>query len=46
MTEKMLQLNPKKCKVIFVGCESDSDRSGPLTVESGKVEHQEDRRGG
>ena len=44
--EKMLQFNPRKCKVIFVGCKSDIAQSGPLTVDSWKVEHQEDGRGG
>ena len=43
--EKRLQFNSKKCKVMFVGCESDSSLSGSLTVDSWSVSHEEDSRG-
>ena len=39
--EKQLQFNPKKCKVMYVGCDSDSDMTGDLTVDSWRVEYRE-----
>ena len=36
--EKQLQFNPKKCKVMYVGCDSESDQTGDLTVDSWRVE--------
>ena len=42
--EKQLQFTLKKCTVMYVGCESDSDPTGDQTVDRWQVEYRQNNR--